>query len=603
MKHHVLSFPGRLVAVAGLAAAAVAPSVAQSSGVSLRSTPFPESSFLIARFAGFDAVEKIGRQTPILRWLDDTLRELRDSGLPDIRAEIARELANDMRYDLDPTLAGHLREGLQVPIAVGIGRSTLSAGIPLPSFAVALDLQNAEAGLGGRIQKAVLDAVGREMPVMARTAERGVQVYQLDAGRLTARLCVAECQGWLVFSNSPGFVEDCLQKHGTGAATEALQSARAQLGHPVIADLFVNVEPFVGAVAPVLPYELDELCAAIGIQRFDGVYAAIGLNADGTCQEMIQLGVPGADSGIVRALFGLPLSHGAAKFCPADTALYASLRFDVRAVLSRVREVVRRVSVHAGNELDAVLDHLAADIGNKFELDGSRVESLVSKVGSEITFAVPMIGGASGLLPQALACIDLKTDEESLQLVGHVQRMVDRMPGSGQMRSQEYRGVKIGYMALPEVPGVTLSIAVAHDQLLIASNVLLLKRTLARIADGKPSLADQEDFQKMQQHPAAHVVYSRLGRFAEPLWNTVQPFLASMIEDETDGEVDPLLLPESDQIAEMLRDSLLRIGGSESGLFIDQRSTVGLGLIVAIVSTLFDDALVLHAARAEQNGR
>lgn len=556
---------------------------------------FPATSYAWMQFAGLRAGSEAAGQLGVTQLAHRLLEEAGS----DARA---RYLGGWMRRGL-PRLQRHfaaagiapesLRAVLQNRMAIGVGRMTFFGGAPVPSVTLAVDVTGCEAA-AEEILSALRSAIAHEVPDAYETRRQldGVEVTALESERHSGAVLCARLGKYLLLSNSGGYLEECLAAargaQPSMAKHEGYAAARRGAAEAPLLSGFLNTRVIGDALRPFLPYEVGDVCAALGAEDLHGVFFGIGTQGRGSL-DVLQLGITGGPDGLLRSALGKSVSLESAKLCPPHTLLFATAAVDsarVRAALARVfdalpkeaqRELQRELRRELERELKRSANMSLADLCQTLQL-----------FGPEVTLAVTT-PATSGLFPEMLVMLDV-TDPAQ---VGRLVEMALGRLGEKAVSSIDHEGTKILYTNALRRGGVPYSpaLALSGNRLLVASSVTLLKHTLARAAGEEEGLDVRGELarQGIGTEGTSLLAALRVAAEVPQLWRLARPMLQAAIAQQ--GGVDPELVPDEEEIAEYLADGLVTVQTDENGVTVRGSSALGPGALLSSVCLLLDDTL------------
>ncbi|MBL8755373.1 MAG: hypothetical protein JNK15_18885 [Planctomycetes bacterium] len=556
----------------------------------------PASTYAAARFGGLaacrDATMALPLAPAVQAFLAKIPAEVRQQWLEDRLDQAAGELQQQLQHaGLRPA---DVRGFLARPMTLAVGRLSIEGMGPSVALVVEVGEQRQAvnrmvqwgAGLVEQLaegtQRGEVDIGGHKFHTLASP-----ETPTLFAGSLGDR--------YYVVSNSRGYVRDMIDvvagKQASLVGSTRLVQLNAMLPAPALASWFLNTERVLSAFAPHMPYETEDWCRALGVGALDGVWAGYTANAEGGA-DVLHLGLQGDEKGLLKALVAAPADLSFARACSANTVAFASMSWDVPAVLDAfhrfagllppaVRDEMLR---EAGRELGRELRHL----GTLPQLDET-----LRAFGSQFAFALALEKGAVPK-PELLARIAVRDGEKVLGLLQKFEALVAR-EAEVEWKTRKADGHEVRFCNVP-LPQAELQLSpcyvLTQDALWFGSDVAALVRALRQTED--ECLAAQPDFQAAVKtaKDASGLVFLRWSRAAEIGWRTIE----TMAYPQLDAHKDEVgfgseALPDAETMAKALGTSTMTWRVGDDGITLESRGTFTYGSLLALLGMGFDEVL------------
>ncbi|MHC5062526.1 MAG: hypothetical protein ACYTG5_00970 [Planctomycetota bacterium] len=546
-------------------------------------TALPATTFASVHFAGLGACQEQGGELGLIKLVERLLPEFDPAMLP---AEANQQAAQAVReiemaiQQMDQQLAqvgmdrAKVAALLNGPMALGLSRMTFMDGEIVPSMAMVMDVSADHAAAEHVVQLAlgaILQEAGEWVDYEAEDLG-GTELHLFMPKGQDGSIGMALTDRYLILSNSAGYARDCIRTaHGELASLiddAGLEHARSRLGDDELLSVYLNTGLLSGWIEMFLPYEVDAVTDALGCRDIDGIYLAIGAG-DSRSKEVLHLGVRGPETGLIRSLLA-PASHRAAAMCPKDTVLYATSGVDPKGMLQAVHRVIESLPRSLQKEIMSAVNE------GSHELE--EVHQALALFGPEITIAVPMIG-AQGMIPQSLVFIDSGRPEKAMKMIlGMVEQQ------GMEIKTARFRDGEIHYTSIPTAIGQLSPAMIAHDGMVIlASDLRALKAAIGRGEQNRRNLTSSESFvATMEEHKGATKLATlRFGDNISQIWGTLLPFLERQLEKQDQLQLPPEILPDEDELREILSDVVLTLTADDSGIAFRAEEPIGLGMVLA----------------------
>lgn len=554
---------------------------------------FPNSSYAVLRFGGLQEAKEAARAIDLLEL---GRRSLSKAGIADLAALcpggcdqcFTRLRAELSRAGLSPA---SLRGLLRRPLAFGVGRPTLHMR-GLPSMLLAFDVLGREEDAARVVSSLVSHferALGPE--ALQRSTSKFLEhdIHQVRARNGAWLITHAIADGYLMIGTGSGYLEDCIRTIQRGGrsirANPAYRRGLARLRGQPLFSLFLNTRPLVRALEPFLPYEAQGFGRLLGVEGMDGIFwgSKPGPKAS---TDVVLVGMPGSEKGLLKALFQKPATGRAAKFCAAESVLFATVTLDPQTFAGSCKVLLEHLPTEVRREV-------TRGIGRGMRQGGvrlPRLERLLAPFGNEITVAatLPL---RQGLLPELSLFLEVKDPERAERLILDELRPLLGFRG-GRLRTRPYEGSKIHFYTRPGLP-ISPAFVIRNRMLIFSLMRTDLERTLARASSGQPTLADTSfrgEFRAAS--PASGFVHLRIGQVIAPLWRQARPHIHSMIDGAL-ADIAPEgiaydVIPTSARIAEAVGDINLSWIASRQGWIYQEQNPCGMANLLALACSAFD---------------
>ena len=543
----------------------------------------PASTYACVNFGGLAACSTAAAELPAAAMVDAFLSRL----APEVREQhldrVLQMPADRVQRLLRSTgVSAHdLQVLLRRPMGLAVGRLSIEGMGPSVAlvieegnskdeidrtFRVLTDLAARQAGLAGPGEP--VDIHGAAMREM--TTPAGSPVFFGSIG------------GWYVVSNSRGYVRELIEvARGRARGLSAKSRTQVRAAAP-LASLFVNTSSIADELAPHLPYETDEFADALGVGRLEAIRAATSASKQGGA-DVIQIALHGKKEGLLKALVAQPVDLGFASMCPADTVAFVAGSLDVPAVSAAFGRFVALLPAPVQHQLRHV------------EMHAPELAAMAGAFGPQVTLAAALQKGGVPK-PELLLRVQLRDRATAAQLLRHLEAGVSR-DGRIEWKSRRVGDHDVRFCNV-ELPNANIQVspcyALLDTDLIVASEVAVLVRTLRPDQDAAASLAAQPDFAAMAKTAAgaSGVVHLRPFRAAELGWRTVEAWAYPMV----DGHADELgfgseALPDTETIAKVLGTSTFTWRVDDDGITVRHEGAFAFGAMVAGMGALADEIL------------
>jgi len=389
--------------------------------------------------------------------------------------------------------------------------------------------------------------------------------------------------------------------------SEAYHRAWSKVGSDhQLAWIFANVDAFRARLGGLVPDTYQEILDLLGLSSIHNLAIAVNREGNGS-REAMYLDAPGEKHGLLRALTPSPIDQGRFASAPANSVLYMAANYDLNAIYEEIMRVIdvattRYVPAAPAKEfrleMEAGLAALPIDIK----------KDLLEPLGSNMSMyvALPQSGG---LIPDVVLSLEVRDADRLRKTFDRLSAMAD----NAELKSTTYQNETIHYFTIRQ-RDFTLqpAFAITGDQLLVASQTMVLKRALSARGQSGEKLVDTDKFKQAMSHVVGkpgEIVYFDLQQAFEFTYNSFSAVLASQIPP--DAPVDGALMPSTEAIAKHLTASISAYSSDQDGILCETYSPLGLGAIVdgamALVQWGIDqgyaDILLSEAARQMHGGR
>lgn len=542
-------------------------------------TALPATTYASVHFAGLAACRQTGGDLGIIKLVRRLLPELDAKLLPPETSKVAAQVQKAI-LQIDQQLAqvgmdrATLGAVLRGPMALGISRLTFVHGEVMPSLALVMDVNEAGRAAEGVFQlllHGIMQAGGEDVEHDQEDVE-GHELHLLCGERIGGSIALALTDRYLIISNSPGYARDCIRA-ATGEIASlvddvGLQRARARLGEDELLSVYLNTNLLIGWVERFLPYEVDAVTDALGCRDVDGIYLALGAG-DGRSKELLHLGIRGVDTGLIRSLLA-PASHRVARMCPKNTLLYATVGIDPEGMLDAFDRLVDSLPKALRKQAQAGLRSADRDL--------EQARQMLSVFGPELTIAVPMIS-MQGMVPQGLVFLESRNPEQAKAMILGLAQQEGLA-----IKTASFRGEEIVYTSTMAGPvQITPAMTVYDGMLVLASDMRGLKAAISRGEQNRRNLTSSDSFAATLERSknATALLNLRLGDNISQIWGMVLPWAEGRLDRQEMIKLSPEILPDEDEMREILSDVLLCLTADDDGIVISGEAPLGLGLLVA----------------------
>ena len=558
----------------------------------------PLDSYATIRFAGLRQGKISAVQHGLVQFfrrsLKGTFAELvlrETASSPDewrdvLRQGLSEELGVD-RKQLSAVLGG--------PGILSLGRITPVGEAVLPSMLLVIDVQGQEAAA-----KAILERIGAALLREVRGLEAdqaklgGHEFWRLWHRRFPGEIYATVEGGYLLAGLGRGYVQaalECLNGQRANITQRPEWSEAQRSNSPNLVQAHIDLRPVGHTLAPWLPYELEALTRALGIEAIEGLSLSSARSGNGDVT-WASIRAPGKSEGLLKRAFAEPLRLHSAKLVPADAIYYGAVRIQTQGLEAAAREVLAALPVMAQKELQMawqreILPGIRRELRNAGEmlpqLPLQEMLTMLRGLGSEFALAVlPM--RPNQLQPSVLAFAECKDPARAAeQLSG----LLDGIEGM-RMRSLERHGTKVHYLSLQRLTGrpLTPGFAAIEGQLVLSSDRRALLDWLGAKAEGAKTLAELPSFVREHRACPQAAIMSFLN--FEALHGIVTADFGDFMSGLTEipeSLRDALLDPELGKALGVQSDSLF---ADETGFHWRRRSSLGLGSVLMAASATLD---------------
>ncbi|MBK8099696.1 MAG: hypothetical protein IPK26_21530 [Planctomycetes bacterium] len=592
-------------AVLGLAFAAT--SIAQAPPTMARALEdlLPASSYACFRFGGLEACAKAADSTAVA----EIVRSLLERLPAELRQQHVEghleQVTNQVQKQLQRVGVGvaDLRVVLGRPMVLAIGRPTIE-GMG-PSVALVADI--GPAGEAARRLLAAFEAIaaqeGHGAVTFADTDVDGVPMRAMNIHD-GPTVVAGEVDGCLVITNSRRYLRDIAAVKAGKAPSLAkgsnLGAAAARLPVPALASLFLNTQPLMSILDPVLPYEATDLGRALGVSGLDSIYAGITGDAHGGA-DVLRIGLAGDEKGMLKALVSAPADLGFAARCSKNTVAFAVGNLDVLAVVDAFQRFAELLPAPARAELQRELPRDLARELRQLGTTPEAAQALLGSFGTQFGMAMSLEAGAMPK-PELLFSLAVRNWQQVTPLLSRLEAMAAQQAGV-EWKSRKAGERTIRFVDLP-LPQANLQLSPCYvqteDSLLIASDVAALLRALGQHKKPDDALAAQPDFATVAKRcaGASGVFHLRLFRAAELGWRTVETMAYPQIDAHKDQiGIDSEALPDAETIARALGTITWAAHVDTDAVILQNHGTVAFGAILAGLGRAVDEVLARAGRR------
>lgn len=555
----------------------------------------PASSYASVRFGGLAACRSAVEQMPMTALVQDVLGRMPAETL-DQRVHVFLDRAADhLRDHLQQAgiRPATLRAVLARPMALGIGRPTLHGYGP--SAALVVDAGPARQDLEEML--AAGERLVRQLDERVQTGRQ--QIAGIDVRTLRGDSGPTMLWGWvgdhLVLTNSPGYLAEiagvAAGKVQSMAHTSSLGTARGNLPQPALAGAFVNLRPLMGALDPFLPYEAAELGALLGWSGCDGVFLGASGAPEGAA-DVLHLGMPGSERGLLKTAFRGPVSLQAARYCSAEAVAFAAGSLDLPAVVDAFQAFVDALPDEARAEIRREMQReLRRELRRELGMTPEALDALIRAFGSNVAIGVDLQKGTN--LPEVLLFAEAKDMAQVGPVLAQLEQTIAREAGT-EWKVRKAGDAEIRYCNVNA--GFALSPCWVHrdGMVIFGSHTQALLAALKRAEKTEGTLATTTDFQRVAADcgDASALVHLRLKTGAELAWRTVEGMLRSLADANAEMlGFDGNVVPDAEHVAKAVGTTTFSVQVDDHGVLLRHRGTLALGAWLATFGRLADEVL------------
>ncbi|MCB9881308.1 MAG: hypothetical protein H6832_05080 [Planctomycetes bacterium] len=531
---------------------------------------FPRDSFLVVETGGLERAKHAVRDTRLHRVLAEAAKNC-DIDLGAILSERLREELGGDSAELAGVLnavgleVGDIRTLLERPMAIGVGRPSLRS-LMTPSIVFAVDVRGHEDRVRDILERMesklphVLDHMAGVQATWSSPRVGDLRLRCLDIDTVGFRISYTMHDGVLLIGTGQGYLESVAHtmdsQQGSLREQAALQLERAhgqkEDAGPVMMRCVVNAEPLARALAPLAPYDTQELLDAIGLQRIHGAAWTSRL-AQERSADVLSIAFDGADSGLLKSVFSKKTTALGAPFCSPSTFAYFDVSVNRDAAWQSCLAiadalppgVISEISSGSRGGVDQLLKRADKRL-SRLGLSIADLTDLLSSVGDEISFSVDL----HRQLPEVLVFARLRGDASLAKrhLVSKLESLCtgEQLPKLRYSKTRDYWFVSVRTSAMSLTP----SIAFRDDVVILSPYKNVLSEALVRFDESQPSLASDARFEPVGKRSDATVrSYIAYGEALHAYWPIVRGALSQGVQEAGGNDQG---LPSEDELADAL---------------------------------------------------
>ncbi len=512
-----------------------------------------------------------------------------------------------------PVSLATLRALLGGRIDLAIGGLTTVQFTPTPSVLLTIEVPSDQHGnFQGLLQQLVDQIPGSQELVRGEFTHHDVTLATLGHEEVQGELCYGFDGELFVAGVGRTYLSDFLDaRHGRSegdrlADLPAFQKAQAKaFGDGSLTWLFLNVDSFRARLGGLVPDTYQSALSDLGVDHVRGL--ALAVNRQGTgSRTAVYLDAPGEKRGLLKALAPGRIDSDRLGHVPANTVLYATAHYDMASIYDELMGLAerasqeympRRYAEQFRRELQAALRMLPVD----------PQEDVLRPLGAmaELYVALPRQGG---LIPDVVLSLDVRDSERLKKTIEQGLSMIDGV----EIKQTTYQERTIHYATIRQ-PDFTLqpAFALTGDRLMIASQVLVLKRAIQWQNSEAETLAQSEDFQRTlaQLHgQPGELLYVNLKDVFSFAYNAAAPALSAVIDPER-TPFDAALLPSTESVSEHLSGWAMSYTVDQDGLLFESCGPFGLAAVIEAamagvhwaIDQGYGDALLAQAMGGQQH--
>jgi hypothetical protein len=570
----------------------------------------PQDSYLALRVAGMSKAKIEAAQHGLVRYYREVLRAplqewIREES--EMGFEEWRSVWRDQMREFPELQLGELAALLDSPMAIAMGRPTFVGEAVFPSTLIVADVQGREKKVEALLLK-VGELLFEEVRGLQRNRAvvRGQEFVRIWHTRAPGEIFVSIREGYLVLGLGRGIVEAALDTaRGQRPSITQLpewKDGKQRLPEDALLQAHINLRAIGQSLEPWLPYEIQSLAKALGIEAIEGLSSCTSRSGLGDVT-WSTIRAPGSMTGLLKRSLAEPLQLQSAKLLPENTLFFAAARLQTKGLENALEQLMQTLPMFARNGLQQVwqreilpeLMDLREELESEFgPLPWNEILAELHKIGPEFAMGVTLPRPGS-VQPGLMVFVE---SAHAAELAEKLARLIASFEDSGlpKLRSSEKHGTTLYYMSLQKLigRGITPAFAAVGHQLVFASDRRDLIARLGQLEEGGKSLADVESFKsQVAAMPAAsamtaihfeklaQLLFSDLGN---PLMMTIQ-MQGGMSNAELARIVQLLNNPQLHKALGMQVDAF---SVDEAGFHWRRHSPLGAGSLYMAAMTVLD---------------
>lgn len=538
----------------------------------------PADTALLFKCSGIDTLLEEGKSLDLIRlWNDPELKDFFADALEAVVDELPD--ADDPPLPMDEVW--NLCRG-EVALA-WTGGLTMGPVGPMPSVALALDM-------GGQ-KEAILEACTGfvEMVAWAQNLDRSEEEFKgvkiLSVGReggINIHTCALEnlFLATLKLEDLHAMVETRIDGKPSLAANPVFVQAKDRAaGQGVDMMTFIQLPTLIRNLQPMMPIDMHGALDKLGLASVEALCMATTLEG-GVSRDSLYLHSPGEKKGLLKAFSPQPLSDAALSQAPPDALWFVGAAVDFKELKNSLESFIPMVNPQYLTMVQGGLEEIKTMTGLDVE------NELLSALGKEFTFSLimPKMGG---MIPDVVMSVAIENEEVFNPVF---EKLVAAISGMGEIGTSTYDERTLRHVKLPPQIPLSPTFTVRDGRLLITTTTLAMKKHLKWLAKGEPGLGEAEDYNEcMAGVPAGASVkgFMNVRRGVEIGYGVAGPFLPAVLA-QSDVPFDPAMMPMTETLVDYLSNASFFVVSDEQGLLLSQRSSVGFGTCLAIMTSAVD---------------
>ncbi|MEO0478689.1 MAG: hypothetical protein AAF196_04340 [Planctomycetota bacterium] len=551
---------------------------------------FPSSTMAVFEFSGLEACAAAAENDALLSFIRQRFAE--EMGQDPIEMVSGMALGElDGALEQIGVSRSDVRQLLRSRIAFGASRlSFFDEDEPMPALALAIEAKGNTAAVVERVADQLFDLMISQVNpgIDLQRSSRTVQGTQLDIVKPRAELGSigkAMVGDWMVLTSSESFLVDIVETANNGQRTvsdaKGLAWARDNGGES-LASLWLNIGPFFDALGLILPYEADPILEALGLNRLNGIMLDYSELPSGAGQDTLSIAADHTEDGVLAALVQGDLDMSVARYFPETTFAFGTVNLDSQKILQAFGGLIDALPGEARAEILEGFAEMSEELGAQgMSLDG--VRNTVAQIGNQVAFGINVQGGA---IPDGLFFLGTRRE-------GFAEMIADLVQSQGmEVREQTLEDVgTVRYLSVPDLP-ISPAFVEVDGGLLFGTSPNVVKGAVRRAKSGEGCLTGTEDFQSNAQ-PAADVAgmfHLRMRAVGPSVYANFLPLLKAGIRQEG-APFDPDMLPDADELEDLLEDVSLVISRDPGGIRVRGSHQFSTAQILSWVGSVLDEMM------------
>ncbi|MGE0142380.1 MAG: hypothetical protein AB7I19_03895 [Planctomycetota bacterium] len=547
----------------------------------------PETTIAFATFAGLDACKAAAASSPLVEMAERLVKEKMGATPGQIFAqEGIRELDRELS-ELGMDSRG-LHAVLSRPLALGVGRPTVFENEMLPSFGLVVDLgENGQDA--SECLKRFIGMLEDKNSISGETVTmHGVDVRLLSHESRTGEVAYAEFDHFAVLSIGTGYLRDILAIAKTNAPSVRARSVAtaAAASHQGNALLWgaVDLEPIDALVRRYIPYEFASLVESLGVAKIRGFSFSLS-HEGGTSVDRFDALAEVDESGLLAAIGGGRVAAADLARLSPHSLLVAGMSTDTKALWNGLESIYRGLPKIVRSEFDREVHREVERELRHVGMNVREMRDLSTSIGPTAVIGVSLHPALIGI-PQGIWIAQVRDGKNMADVLASI--IESR---GGELQEQNADGVLVRWLALERAPaGVSFAFTQVGDRLMISNDARYL-RQCARGENGGLTPSSNVAVQNALDSQS-HWIWLRLQDNIARLMERHLPMLENLLEANEDSPISAEDLPTAEELAAALRDVTVGMGVRRDGIGFRMTAPLGLGGVLAVFGTWFDEAVV-----------